>query len=136
MRWGLDHFVFLTYLIRGGRFMAAALTARMFLERWTLNVAHHHGVEREGETDADFITRAWSVYPDLSSVHDLGRYWKLLSEYLHGRAALEEAIAIDGTSIAQFMATVGGVTLTQVLGAIRVHAEANHQAQVPLRQRG
>ncbi|WP_155771566.1 hypothetical protein [Mycobacterium asiaticum] len=126
MRWGLDHFVFLTYLVRGGRFVAAALTARMFLERWSLNVAHHHGVEpRDGESDADFITRAWAVYPELSSAHDMGRYWRLLSEYLHGRAALEEAIAADSISLGEFIATVGRVTLTQVLGAIRVHAEAH-----------
>lgn len=126
MRWGLDHFVFLTYLVRGGRFVAAALTARMFLERWTLNVAHHHGVEpRRGESDAEFITRAWSAYPDLAAAHDMGRYWSRLSEYLHGRPALEDATPDNDTSIAQFIATVGGVTLTQVLGAVRVHAEAN-----------
>ncbi|WP_199254837.1 hypothetical protein [Mycolicibacterium mengxianglii] len=126
MRWGLDHFVFVMCLIRGGRLTAATLSARMFLERWTLNVAHHHGVEqREGETDAEFITRTWQVYPDISDEHDMGTYWKLMSEHLHGRAALENALLADGISVPQFLVNVAEVTLLQVLGSIGFHAEAN-----------
>ena len=130
MRWGLDHFAYITYLLRSGLTVGAALSARMFLERWTMNVAHHHGIEREeDETESGFITRAWSVYPSLSQDHDMGAYWKDLSEYLHGRrrddTSADNAPVSPDSALAERIATVGRIGLMQVLGSIRVHSESN-----------
>lgn len=131
LRWGLDHYAFITYLIRGRRLVAATLSARMFLERWTLNVADYHDLTpHEGESDADFITRTWDCYKHISADHDMGRYWKLMSEHLHGRPTLEDTVAADGTTIAQFLVTVSGLALQQVLGAIQGHADANGLAKM------
>ncbi|CDM77651.1 hypothetical protein MMARE11_35100 [Mycobacterium marinum E11] len=143
MRWGLDHYVYVTYLLRCGRLVAAALATRMFLERWTLNVAHHHGVERKGDqTDAEFMTRAWSVYPELARDHDMGSYWRWLSEYLHGRTdvandglyrAQHDTDDSDETShawLCRQVSVIAGITLRQVLGSVRVHAQAHGLASL------
>lgn len=138
LRWGLDFYVYITYLIRSQRYVAAALAARMFLERWTLNLAHHHRVEpAEGESDAEFITRAWSVYPSIAGEHDMGLYWRWLSEYLHGRAELDIAWTqhrrhgdpeADYQTIGDRIDVVARTALIQVFGAIRVYA-ADHNLE-------
>ncbi|ORM36203.1 hypothetical protein BFL43_07680 [Williamsia sp. 1135] len=59
MRWGLDHFTYSARLLRSDLTVGGVLSVRMLIERWTLNVAHHHKIHRRSdEADSDFITRA------------------------------------------------------------------------------
>lgn len=84
IQWGADRLVDLARHLRAGRTIAALITTRHQLERWTLNVAHHHSIEpADDEGTADFFTRVWAVYPHLA--FDGGAAWKRLSEWLHGR---------------------------------------------------
>lgn len=126
LRWGLDHYVYIAHSVRGGLLLGAALSTRMFLERWTLNVAHHHGILRgPDESDAAFMTRAWNVYPHIDGNRDVGLYWRWLSEYLHGRPELEgafESADAAGTTADKIIA-IANIALDQVLGGVRVVGE-------------
>lgn len=88
IQWGADRLVDIARHLRAGRTVAALITTRHQLERWTLNVAHHHEIEPgEGEGTADFFTRVWAVYPRLT--FDGGAAWTQLSEWLHGRGVTD-----------------------------------------------
>jgi len=83
-----DDAVLAMWQMRAGHTVAAALIARSLLERWTLNVAHHHSIERtEGEDEEAFTSRVWSVYERQGAPTDAGAWWSWLSELLHGRVA-------------------------------------------------
>ncbi|MCP2323345.1 hypothetical protein HDA40_001852 [Hamadaea flava] len=87
VQWGADRYVETIRHLGAGRSLAAAVIARSQLERWTINVADHHGVDPDDDRDtAAWITRVWQVYKhhDL----DMGRAWSELSEFLHGRGSL------------------------------------------------
>lgn len=131
LRWALDESVRVCWLMRSGDTVGALVSARVFLERWTTNVASTHSVEKAaGENDSDFISRVWSVYPPIASRHDLGKYWAWISELLHGRPADATAFGssdVDQLSAVEFeqieelhsrLAVVLEVATRQVRGAI------------------
>jgi hypothetical protein len=90
LQWGADQAVEAFRHLRAGRQMASFALARQQLERWTLNVATHHGMEPgPDEGMIEFARRAWSVYPDVPL--DMGHAWSRLSECLHGRG---EAVGV------------------------------------------
>lgn len=85
VQWGADRYVEVARHLGAGRSIAAAVIARSQLERWTINVASHHGVEAAAsEGTADWITRVWRTYERIEI--DMGLAWSDLSEFLHGRA--------------------------------------------------
>lgn len=94
----VDDAVAAYWYLRAGLPVPAAVIARTLLERWTLSVAHHHGLER-GPTEADeaFISRVWSKYPHHDIPRDAGRWWGWLSELLHARPG-SQAFGIDAAA--------------------------------------
>jgi hypothetical protein len=87
LQWGADRYVETIRHLGAGRSIAAAVIARSQLERWTINVANHHGVDpEENESTAKWITRVWQTYKRLDL--DMGQAWSDLSEFLHGRGPL------------------------------------------------
>jgi hypothetical protein len=90
LQWGGDQLVETAFHLRAGRTLAAIVIARSQLERWTLNIAHHFGIEpREAEGTAAYFRRVWSTYPQVDV--DVGEHWAALSEYLHGRSIMTVA---------------------------------------------
>ncbi|MEW2331493.1 hypothetical protein AB0880_27235 [Micromonospora chersina] len=71
--------------------------ARSQLERWTFNVASHHRLAAQGpqESTRDYFRRVWSIYPAVSKIVDVGAAWVILSEWLHGRGGIAEALEYD-----------------------------------------
>jgi hypothetical protein len=102
LRWGLDKATDACRLLRIGQTFGALVVARAQLERWTLNVAVHHKVAAmaHDESAADYIRRAWSVYPQVAESLDMGLAWTDLSEWLHGRGLITTALSeiADATS--------------------------------------
>lgn len=93
LRWGLDRVADAGRMLRCGDTFGAAVVARGQLERWTYNVAQHHGVHPvDHEGTADYFRRVWSVYPPLAAQVDVGKSWLDLSEGMHGRGPLVKAL--------------------------------------------
>lgn len=94
LRWGLDKAADTCRLLRVGATYGAIVLARAQLERWTLNVAFHHkvAVMAEAESTADYMRRVWSVYPQIGREFDAGQTWTDLSEWLHGRGQISDAL--------------------------------------------
>ncbi|WP_411699019.1 hypothetical protein [Conyzicola sp.] len=89
------------WLSRAGNTVGAALVARTLLERWTLNVAHHHGIERDDdEEESAFMSRTWNVYAESGVADNVGEWWNWLSELLHGRAGQDAFGTAGSTAIA------------------------------------
>lgn len=140
LRWGLDMLAQGARLLRMGHTFGAAVLARQQLERWTFNVAHHHGVvQATDEGTADYFRRVWEVYPPVAERIDVGAAWIDLSELLHGRGAALPALTYwaDAGDPAGRVAEVGNavhdvhrlvgevlhVTSLQVRGGIAVLVE-------------
>lgn len=82
----VDDVVQTMWLLRVGSTIPAALLARTLLERWTHNVANHHGLEQSTiESDAEYMSRVWRVYAHLGMSSHVGSWWGTLSEIAHGR---------------------------------------------------
>lgn len=123
LRGGLDTFARICWMLRFGYTFAAAASTRLHLERWTLNVASSHGIERdEGEDDADYIDRAWAVYGKSSHGVGVGRRWSELSELVHGRS-----IDLQGTAV-----TLGSPL--PLATRIELHKYILETAEISLRQ--
>lgn len=108
LRWSLDQYVEIHRLIRAGLIYGAFVTTRMFLERWTMNVAASHELEQASdETEKEFISRVWKCLEPLVD-RDIGEDWAWLSEAIHGRDPLK-------TLGGHFDATNGfGATIAEV----------------------
>jgi hypothetical protein len=98
LRWGVDRAAEACVLLRAGETFGALVMVRAQLERWTLNVAAHHKVAAMTATEslADYISRVWSVYPEIADSIDMGLAWSELSEWLHGREGIAAALGEIG----------------------------------------
>lgn len=93
LRWSLDQYVEVHRLIQSGMIYGALVTGRMFLERWTMNLAGASNLAKlDGEADKDFISRVWSQYSSLTA-RDAGADWAWLSECIHGRAPFDKVLS-------------------------------------------
>jgi hypothetical protein len=102
LRWGLDQFAEIQRLLAAGLTYGALMTTRLFLERWTINIAIHESLSiNEGEAESAFINRVWATTGELTK-QNMGDDWAWLSECLHGRDEYQEvlssALFIDGSS--------------------------------------
>jgi hypothetical protein len=144
LRWGLDKAADTCRLLRVGLTFGALVLARAQLERWTLNVAAHHKVSAitDTESEADYIRRVWSVYPQVSESIDLGLAWCELSEWLHGRGSIVAALSEigDAANLTRPGTPAGGPgagslpadrELSAILG---IHARVGTVAEVVMRQ--
>lgn len=129
LRWGLDKVADTCRLLRVGLTYGAVVLARAQLERWTLNVAHHHQVAAmtDAESAADYVRRVWSVYPQVTESFDVGLAWNDLSEWLHGRGQVTAALS----EIADAAGLAGPGALPAMTD---VHARVSALAEVVLRQ--
>jgi hypothetical protein len=144
LRWGLDKAADTCRLLRAGLTFGALALARAQLERWTLNVAAHHRVPAitDTESEADYIRRVWSVYPQISESIDLGLAWRELSEWLHGRGSIATALSEigDAASIARpgtpaGRGSAGSPPADQKLTAVLdIHARAATVIEIVMRQ--
>lgn len=111
LRWSLDQYVEIHRLIRAGLIYGAFVTTRMFLERWTMNVAASHELEQASdENEREFISRVWKRLEPLVD-RDIGADWAWLSEGIHGRDPL-------GTLGGHFDATNGFGATSAEVGAL------------------
>lgn len=107
LRSNVDVYIEIMRLLRSARIYGAIACTRMFLERWTLNVAHSHGVQRrDEENDSEFITRAWGTYHWAPWAACMGQDWIWLSECIHGRGDLPAVLQgpyfnVNSTSTSQ-----------------------------------
>lgn len=143
--WGVDQVIDVCRLVRTGNIIGAISVARAQLERWTLNIAHHHklGFSDEEPTGA-LIKRAWDTYPRISAEIDMAEAWLQMSEWLHGRGGIQEALELDwmlsdlsapnsvtapssAMAIYHKVCTVIEVVFRQVRGAAHVLAEETGQ---------
>lgn len=96
LRWGLDQFAEIQRLVAAGLTYGALITTRLFLERWTINIAIHESLSiREDEAESAFITRVWSALGSSKITQNMGDEWAWLSECLHGRADYQEVLGTD-----------------------------------------
>ncbi|WP_141579826.1 hypothetical protein [Actinomadura sp. WMMA1423] len=94
VHWVVDQIVEVTRGIRMGDVLGPAAIVRQQTERWTINIAGHHGLtQSENESRADYIGRVWQEIP--SCQIDVGQAWARLSQWLHGRGDVLDAIAWD-----------------------------------------
>ncbi|TCC36275.1 hypothetical protein [Kribbella speibonae] len=138
LQWGADQLVETVRHLRAGRMVAALAMVRRQLERWTLNVAQHFGVEpAEDENKVVYFTRVWAEYPWLRA--DIGQAWAELSECLHGRGSMGAAQSWEAAAgdvrtatiqvpqatldLNQRMADIAGTVFTQVRGGVRTLAQ-------------
>lgn len=95
IRSGLDQFVEIQRLIAGGMTYAALITTRLFLERWTINVASSHSLEpATNEIESEYINRVWKVFGK-TVPFNMGDEWAWLSECLHGRGSYQVVLRSD-----------------------------------------
>lgn len=95
IRWGLDQFAEIQRLIAAGLTYGALMTTRLFLERWTINVASSHSISvHENEMESAYISRVWKVFGTTISL-DMGHEWAWLSECLHGRDRYQDVLRAD-----------------------------------------
>lgn len=136
LREGIDQMILAFRFMRSGEFVAAMAITRLLLERWTTNVAYTHGLTKcENESDEEFYSRVWHVYPFAAGTPDPGVEWAWLSENMHGRGELHKLsfalTSLDSTEKAHLASTLDRVVgvcmypLTQVLGIIANLAEEN-----------
>lgn len=142
----IDDAVEAFWLCRAGYTIGAAAIARTLLERWTHNVAHHHDIPRdEVETDAEYMTRVWSVYADFGVPANVGQWWNWLSELLHGRGAplgdefggatRLQSDPSRNISIHEALSYVLDIALRQVRGGLTLLAvDAGHDDYIPALQ--
>lgn len=137
LREGIDQMILAFRFMRSGEFVAAMAITRLFFERWTTNVAYsHHITKGEDESDENFISRVWRVYPFSTDAPDAGAEWAWLSENLHGRgelhrlspetASLRLAEADHISSILDRIVGVSMFPLTQVRGIIANLGDENN----------
>ncbi|WP_141722168.1 hypothetical protein [Micromonospora haikouensis] len=141
--WGVDQAVEACRHLRMGNVIGAITIARAQIERWSANVAHHHEIDRrEGEETKDYFNRVWSTYPWLRDFA-LGDTWANLSEWIHGREGIAQALEFGTTpaipspdrsglpetttSIIKRTATALEVVFRQVRGATSVIAQESGQ---------
>jgi hypothetical protein len=94
VQWGADQFVETIRHLGGGRPIAAAVTCRAQLERWTINLAHAAGaLPDEHESTQEWISRVWRSYPGIVRV--VGDDWAYLSELIHGRGFSTENLRLN-----------------------------------------
>ena len=133
LRRGLDRAVEVLLQLRQGLTVAAVVSAREFIERWTLNVASTHSLmtQAEGEKDDAYISRIWAHYGLIELGRDPGADWAWLSELQHGRqvAVGKRTVSLASRGIdllalhAEIARTIE-VPLRQVRGGIRAHINA------------
>ncbi|MDQ1052798.1 hypothetical protein QE394_000726 [Arthrobacter sp. SORGH_AS 212] len=95
VRWGLDQFAEIQRLIAAGMTYGALMTTRLFLERWTINIASSHSIPaHESEMESAYITRVWKVFGTTIKLN-MGHEWAWLSECLHGRDRYQDVLRAD-----------------------------------------
>lgn len=148
LRGGLDVFARICWCLRFGYTFAAVAASRLYLERWTFNVASSHNISSvEGEDDAAYIDRIWSTYEADGDSLGAGTKWSQLSELLHGRAITLGAGSVrlpaSDSPIARFklhklVVETAEIALRQVRGAIDTvlgQADASHRFHAYLQAR-
>ncbi|WP_354213443.1 hypothetical protein [Arthrobacter sp. UYCu511] len=135
----MDQYVEIHRLIRSGMTYGALITVRMFLERWTLNLAASNDLQKcDDELDEKFITRVWSHLGPLV-VRDMGADWAWISESLHGRRPFD-SVAKDFDAAHNFgsasnstkqleerVLAIARATATQLLAGIEFEAHSRRQ---------
>jgi hypothetical protein len=141
LQWGADQLIECATHLRAGRAVAALAISRKQLERWTLNIAHHHGIEpSDDEKTAAYFTRVWSIYPRVST--DMGQAWRRLSDMLHGRDTMatpeswevaaadlsvqSQQVSNSTLDMHEFVANTAVATFLQVRGGVRVLVQGDH----------
>jgi hypothetical protein len=142
----VDDVVQAMWLLRAGATIPAAILTRTLLERWTYNVAHHHGLEQSaGESDSDYISRVWRVYAKFGVPTYVGSWWGTLSELAHGRQTagrlgllIVGAAQVDSGNNLDIHKGICGVLdlcLKQIRGALGVVVvDAGHPEYIPMLQ--
>lgn len=119
--------------------IGAAAVARTQLERWSSNRSTSNGLEQaDGQSTSDYYTQIWqSEHPLLPA----GTVWTDLSEVLHGRGSLLDAVrweAIELAVPAQIdsgrHATISELTATQLSLRQILHgiADLSQEMEMPL----
>lgn len=115
LRWGADSACQVERMLLAGNLMGAAAVARTQLERWSENRAYSNRITRgEDVSLADHYTLVWH---DESPPQDAGAIWSSLSEVLHGRGSMYDAVAweaSDGADAREVHRVEGPAALLQI----------------------
>jgi hypothetical protein len=98
LRWGLDSAFQVSRMILCANPVGAAAIARTQLERWSANRSNSNSfVQADGQSTADYYTQIWrGEHPPLA----VGTVWTDLSEILHGRGSVLDAVRWEAIELA------------------------------------
>lgn len=98
LRWGIDSACQVSRMVLCGNALGGAAVARTQLERWSSNRSSSNElVQVDGVATSDYYTQLWQ---DEGPTLPAGDVWVNLSEGLHGRGPLVEAIRWESISLA------------------------------------
>lgn len=98
LRWGLDSAFQVSRMVLCSNSVGAAAVARTQLERWSANRSTSNNfTQADGQSTADYYTQIWQgEHPPLAA----GDVWMDLSEVLHGRGPLLDAVRWEAIELA------------------------------------